>query len=155
MQAKELFIEADEREIQSITSGSVGVGFDLKKEYCVLSNKRLYHKGVSYNPGAGVSRATRQDVLELADINGTSIATIGNMKLLILGIALLVVLIGIFPLISYFCSRIRCLYIHGPGGTMAMEFKWCKMQTLIDFEKQLHIAADNARKERARMLAAD
>ena len=153
MQAKDLFIDAEEREVASLTSGSIGVGNVLKKEYCVISDKRLYHNGVAYAVGGGATRGTRQDIIELENINGTSIGTIGDMKLLIFGILTAIIGIGIIMLIMYFAKRIRYMQIHHPGGSMIMEYKWCKMDTLREFDKQIHLAVDKARKERTETLA--
>ena len=148
MQASDLFITPNEREIASLSSGSIGIGNMLKKEYCVISDKRLYHNGVAYAVGGGVTRGTRQDIFELEEIKGTSIGTIGDIKLLIMGILTAIIGIGLIMILMYFCKRIRYIQIHHPGGSMVMEFKWCKMDTLKEFDKQIHLAADNARKEK-------
>ena len=142
MQAKDLFVSQDEQEVATLTAGSIGLGGTLKKEHCVISDKRLYHNGVAYVRGGGaIGRATRRDTIELADIHGTSIGTMGNVKLLLFFFL-------IIPLIMYFCTRIRYMEIHTPGGSIVMEYKWCKMQTLRAFDKKIHLAADAARKVR-------
>lgn len=151
MQATDLFITTDEVEVASLSSGSVGIGNVLKKEYCVISNKRLYHNGVAYAVGAGVTRGTRQDIVELENINGTSVGTIGDVKLLVFGILFSVIGIGLIMLLMYFCKRIRYLQIHHPGGSIIMEFKWCKLDTLKAFDKQIHVAVENARWVRSQM----
>ena len=145
MQASDLFITPSEREVASLGAGSIGIGNMLKKEYCVVSDKRLYHNGVAYAVGGGVTRGTRQDIFELEDINGTSIGTIGDMKLLVFGILTAIVGIGLIMILMYFCKRIRYMQIHHPGGSMVMEFKWCTMDTLKEFDKQVHLAVENAR----------
>ena len=151
MQATDLFITTDEAEVASLSSGSIGIGNVLKKEYCVISNKRLYHNGVAYAVGAGVTRGTRQDIVELENINGTSVGTIGDVKLLVLGILFSVIGIGLIMILMYFCKRIRYLQIHHPGGSIIMEFKWCKLDTLKQFDKQIHVAVENARWVRSQM----
>lgn len=146
--AKELYLEADEQEVYSMTSGSAGLNVSPKKEYCSISNKRLYHKGVSLDLGGGM-RDTREDVIELDKISGTAIGTRGNVGLLIVGILTAIVLVGIVLIAMYFVTRVRYIKVNYGGGCTIMEYRWCKMDQIRELQKQIHLAADNARKQNA------
>ena len=159
----ELFVNPNENGIAQIGSkrGSILFNGFVDKEYCVLSDKRLYYKGVSYGTGNLGGKAKSEIVIDLASITSTGFCVIKHVGLLLLsilffaaGVAGMVALrdqmtvgiagliVGGIFLLLYFLIRKRLMRIVYGGGSLMLQCWGQPEANMRSFCNAIHAAAD-------------
>ena len=145
------FIEADEYEVGRLASSTFG-GTGINSQHCVLSNKRLYHKGVTLAAG-GAGLQNGENIVNVADITCSGYYIVRHIILLVMGVLMALVLAiagitsevtaltiagliigGIFVLL-YFTKQQRIFKVCFGGGMLAFEVKGCSEQSLQTFNR--------------------
>ena len=148
----------------------------LGKGFAVISDKRVYFKGKSYEIGAKrLKTRTSASTVDLKDVTGTEVRTTKNLGLIIIGwvcvilggiligissgvsnggieamfvtFGSMVLFAGIAFIIAFFISRKTMITIMFGGGGIAFPLNWYPTQEGENFQKSLRIAKDNAVEE--------
>lgn len=141
--------------------------------YAILSDKRFYFKGKALTTaGVGFSTRKEQSVVNVEDITGTGFVTIKRIFLIIL--AVLFSVLGIFAfamgtaigeiemmasiaigsllvsgimMLIYALTKRTIFYISYAGGMIAFDLRFSAANAGAEFQKQLVLLKDKARKE--------
>lgn len=161
MATNELFIEPDEYEVGRLGSSQMGTG-SINSQHCILTNKRLYHKGVSFASGAG-GLQNGENIINVEEITCSGYYIVRHVLFMILGVffiaimgivgivnetmglALVGLLIGGLFILIYFVKQQRVFKVFFGGGMLAFEVRGCNEQSLKDFNRQIQQAAGFAK----------
>ena len=148
----------------------------VSKGVAVLTDKRVYFAGTSYEMKGSISKAIKvkkSAIADLCDITGTEIVYKGNIIPLIIAIlSILGVLLGIDSLIddydeqfgwmvlilslltgiisfyTYLKKRVHTININYGGGGISYDLSWYRSGEVDQFRRALHLAKDAANDER-------
>lgn len=135
----------------------------------ILTDKRLYQKGVIYERASGsrFTRSTGKKVINLKDITGTSFSANENILDLILGMVSLILTVAIIAseevrlalcfilyippiasvyfFVKYFLSRRRFFVVEYAGGAIATRCNWYSENEIDEFQKRISQVKDLSR----------
>lgn len=160
MVANELFIESDEVLVSELKVANINVAAGtLGKQYCVLSNKRLYHKGGTYVNGTQGGVQNGENTVDLREVTCSGYYIIRHYLLLVFGILFLLgcavggivakvpaliavgaVLFIIF-LIAFRVKQIRVVKVYFGGGCVAFQAWSASEEALHNFNREIQRAA--------------
>lgn len=148
---------------------------DLGNGFAVVSDKRIYFKGKSYEVGSNKLKARNvASTVDLKDITGTEVRSFKSTWSLVLAWLCVILVVnfliavifertkvtwtdglwgGFFLILAivffifYFLSRKTVLTIMFGGGGIAFPLNWYPVREGENFQKQLRIAKDNAIEE--------
>lgn len=159
----ELFVNPNENGVAQIGSkrGSILFNGFVDKEYCVLSDRRLYYKGVSYGTGNMGGKAKSEIVIDLASITSTGFCIIKHIGLLLLSLLFMMagvvgmvalrdqiavgvagLIVGGIFLLLYFLIRKRLMQIVYSGGRLMLQCWGQPEANMRAFCNAIHAAAD-------------
>lgn len=146
----------------------------LSKGFAVISDKRVYYKGTSFE-FTGKKLTARKDArtVDLKDVTGTEVASFNPISIMVMAVMFIIagivlsmigcsassggvgvglffiisVLMGGGLLITYRLVRKTLLKINYAGGYIAVPLSWYPAQEGENFQKMLRIAKDNAIEE--------
>lgn len=172
----EKFIDSSESVIAAIGSNYLQnylSGGNVSKGIGILTQKRFYYKGKNFSGnGLKVHSSTDETIVSIDDITVTQFTHINAIGYLIAAILLLPPLIYclywmmsdgvnnrllisnvllaalfIFCSISYFVKRKTLFTISFPGGKFGFNCRWYSISEIQNFQRQIHLHKDNAKKE--------
>lgn len=135
----------------------------LKKSVLILSDKRLYQRGVVYEKeGRGNFKKTQgQKIVDIEEVTGTSFISRHSIVLLFFSVVLLVLIpmiakdssdpttiifillfIDIVFWLWFFYTKKKFFQIEYAGGAIATEIGWYKVSDIENFQKQITIEKD-------------
>ena len=146
-------------------SGSILFNGMVDQEYCLLTDKRLYYKGISYGTGNLGAKAKSEIVIDLASITSTGFCIIKKVGLLLMSILFLLlgvgslflresmgenamylcyVGVGLFALflLLYFLVRKRLMQIVYCGGSLLLQCWGQPEKNMRAFCSAIHAASD-------------
>lgn len=151
-----LFIHPDEVEIAQFKSVSVAGGA-YGKNYCVLSNKRIYHKGNRLSSVVGGGTSNGETIIDLRDVTATSYSTKRYIILLIIGILAIIggmiaapagredslyaiTALGVILVILYFLVRQKIFTICFKGDSISFRAGVMSISKMEEFSRAIHAA---------------
>lgn len=168
---KSIFSDPTETEIAQLQSGTIAPTGNLTSHYCVLTEKRLYHRGISFTSGAGNTLAESESVIRLKDISSTGFTSQKKVSYLLFAILFLLITAGLaifygtgqedlkdilipciigagimtlLMFVLYFVLRRKVFSVYFAGGELSFLANGCRIKTLRDFTHTLHITVDKA-----------
>jgi hypothetical protein len=84
--SRDIFVQQNEVELAQLHGAVITPGGNLGANYCVLTNKRVYHKGVSVALGAKGNISTGETIIDLKNVSGTSFSVRRFPILMVIGI---------------------------------------------------------------------
>ena len=164
----ELFVDPTEEGKAQIGSkgGSIIFNGFVDREYCVLTNKRLYYKGVTLGTGNLGAKAKSEIVIDLESITSTGFCIIKHIGLLLMSMLFLIagvvgfvavedvpavgiaglVMGGLF-LLLYFLIRRRLMQIVYSGGRLMLQCWGQPEANMRAFCNAIHAVADRQKVE--------
>jgi len=91
--SRDIFVQQNEVELAQLHGAVITPGGNLGANYCVLTDKRVYHKGVTVALGAKGNISTGETIIDLKNVSGTSFSVRRVPILMVIG--LLAILAGI------------------------------------------------------------
>lgn len=168
---KEIFADAGEVEVAQLLSGSITPSGAYGSHYCVISNKRLYYKGMAFTANSRMHLATSEHTVNLSDISCSGFTTQKNIGYMIFAILFLLAggALGVFAFMKdydfgmmhygaialavfailffllYFLAQRKIFIVCFPGGELSFPANHCKTKVLHAFNSAIRVAIDNAR----------
>lgn len=170
MTNKELFFDPNEVEVARLQSGMITTE-NLSRDFCVVSDKRLYHNGKTVTLGVGGGTAHSESVINLKDITKTGFLTAHIFAYLFLGLSFiigaismaaaleiemeapedfLILGIGILGLIFtilFFKNPRKVFGVYFGGGSLFFQVKGRSVKELQAFQRALQLAMEKAKAE--------
>jgi hypothetical protein len=170
---RKVFHNPDERPVAVLGKGyieSVITKGELARSVLVLSDQRLYQRGVAYtrNPAGQFVSVRGGQTVSLRDVTGTKYHQVNAVALV--WVAVIVFMLGvtaadwardnnIIPwlpvffgaclsaglLTGYFLSRRNYFIVEYAGGFIAVDASWFPVSELEEFQKQISIQQDRMR----------
>lgn len=166
---KSIFSDPSEHEIAQLQSGTIAPAGSLTSHYCVLTEKRLYHRGISFTSGSGNALAENENIIQLKDISSTGFTSQKKLSYLFFAILFLLITAGLaifygtgqeelkdilipcimvagimtlLMFVLYFVIRRKVFSIYFAGGELSFLANGCRIKTLREFSRAIHIAND-------------
>lgn len=173
----DLFFDSTEKEIaflgNSFLRSRISSG-KMKKNSCVLSDKRIYFKGKCYNRSSGhFMKSTEESTVDVKDITASGFSSGSRIIFLFLAVIFLIaslcvlvvdmfvriegmMLYGIsfipFSLVMfglYVCTKIKLFYIAFAGGKIEFNVSKHTRNELREFNKALRLTIDASEKNKS------
>lgn len=158
-----MFLEQDEFLVAELNAASVSAkGGTAGVQTCLISNKRLYQKGASIGDnGRGVQNG--ENIVDLRTVSNSGYFIVRHYALLVLGILSLIgfliagitteemalvipgIILFVILLIAFRVKQLRVIKVFFPGGCLAFSVLSAKEDTLIQFNRQIQLAAARAK----------
>ena len=157
-----IFVDPDEKEIASLSARKEFL--DPNKDYCVITEKRLYHKGKRFNVNGAIAIGKCETIIDLKSISATYFSVKRFFGFLLVGILMLLGAVtmlavdtdmatmplmmagfGVLFIILFFAIRKKIFAVIYSGGDLVMLANNCAVNTLRGFSMAVH-AASEARK---------
>jgi len=161
MASNPMFLEQDEFLVAELNAASVKAG-SAGVQTCLLSNKRLYQKGASIGDnGRGVQNG--ENIVDLRTVSDSGYFIVRHYILLVLGVlcflifavlaitseemALIIpgIILFVILLIAFRVKQLRVIKVFFPGGCLAFSVLSANEETLIQFNRQIQLAAARAK----------
>lgn len=127
---------------------------------CVLSDKRLYFKGVCFTKENGrFVRTDEESTVGVKDITASGFTKYSQLNFLIFGIILMIIAIfllsrfgpviggiavgiALIPFLAYYLSKVKLFYVAFSGGKIAFRASDYSQKEMQEFQKALRLTID-------------
>ena len=139
---------------------------DISKVNAILTQKRLYLSGKSYDISVSNGALTSfkiSKVINIEDVTGTGFVYISNIKFILFAIlffivalltmnsyanlALISILISIALVIAFYINQKSIFKIEYAGGSIGFDVKWLNVNESVIFQKKIYQVKDKRKKE--------
>lgn len=127
---------------------------------CVLSDKRLYFKGVCFTKDYGnFFQTDEENAVDVKDITASGFTKYSQLNFLIFGIILMIIAIfllsrsgpviggiaagiALIPFLAYYLSKVKLFYVVFAGGRIAFRAGNYSKKEINEFQKALRLTID-------------
>jgi len=166
---KSIFVEANEVEIAQLASRNVVSVDTHSRNYCVVTDKRIYHKGVSFASNVRTNVSTGESVIDLKSVTATSFSVrktpffmfIGILMILAAAVlfvmniarvelpaaagmpmAIALAVVGLIFVILYFALQKKVFSIFFGGNDLSFHVDHKSVKALREFATKIHEAKE-------------
>lgn len=160
-------IDMDERIIAKLGNGyfkNIITTGDVSKVNAILTKKRLYLSGKSYEISKGILTSYKvSKVINIEDITGTGFIYVSNIRLILFsilffiaalitinslsGLAIIFLLIALALFTAFFITQKSIFKIEYAGGSIGFDVKWLDVNESVIFQKKIYQVKDKRKKE--------